>query len=107
MGRTRRELSDLISLGPAMLRDFDLLGIRSISHLARQSPRRLYERLCRKTGQHIDICCLDVFESAVAQAKDPLLPPEQSQWWFWSRKRKAAERRSGQVRTRRGTSWPK
>jgi hypothetical protein len=27
--------------------------------------------------------------AAVAQAKDPHLPLEQCQWWFWSKKRKA------------------
>jgi hypothetical protein len=33
---SRRRLQDLISVGPAMLRDFEMLGIRSISQLARQ-----------------------------------------------------------------------
>jgi hypothetical protein len=25
----------------------------------------------------------------VAQARNPLLPAEQCQWWYWSRQRKA------------------
>jgi len=41
------------------------------------------------TRQPQDICCLDVFSAAVAQARNPQLPPEQCQWWYWSRKRKA------------------
>jgi nucleotidyltransferase/DNA polymerase involved in DNA repair len=81
-------LQDLISVGPAMLRDFELLGIRSVKHLARQSPARLYQKLCRITGQRIDICCQDVFSAAIAQARNPLLPAEQCQWWYWSRLRK-------------------
>jgi hypothetical protein len=84
-----RRLEELISIGPAMLRDFDILKIRSVGQLSRQNPRRLYEKLCRAKGQHIDICCLDVFSAAVAQARNPLLPAEQCQWWYWSRKRKA------------------
>lgn len=81
-------LQDLISVGPAMLRDFELLGIRSVKQLGRQNPARLYQRLCRIRGECMDICCLDVFSAAVAQARNPLLPAEQCQWWYWSRKRK-------------------
>ena len=84
-----RRLQDLTSVGPAMLRDFENLGIHSVDQLARESPARLYEKLCRLTGQQVDICCLDVFTAAVAQARDPWLPAELRQWWYWSRKRKA------------------
>jgi hypothetical protein len=84
-----RELRDLVSIGPAMLRDFELLGIASVSQLARQNPENLYERLCQVTGKPQDICCLDVFRAAVAQARNSRLPLDQSQWWYWSRKRKA------------------
>ncbi len=89
MPHKEQRLQDLISVGPAMLRDFELLGIRRVSQLARTNPRRLYKKLCRVTGQAHDICCLDVFSAAVAQARNPRLPAEQCQWWYWSRKRKA------------------
>jgi len=88
-----RQLRELISIGPAMLRDFEQLGIRSVRQLAKQNPRRLYERLCRKTGQAQDICVLDVFSAAVAQARNPRLPAEKCQWWWWSRERKAGRLR--------------
>lgn len=88
MQTTERRLQDLISVGPAMLRDFELLGIRSVKQLGKQNPARLYQRLCRISGQQQDICCLDVFSAAVAQARNPLLPAEQCQWWYWSRRRK-------------------
>jgi hypothetical protein len=84
----RRRLQDLISIGPAMLRDFGMLGIRSVAQLARQNPQRMYARLNRVSGQRQDPCVLDVFCAAVAQAKNPRLPAEQCEWWFWSRKRK-------------------
>jgi hypothetical protein len=88
MAKTTRELADLLSIGPAMLRDFELLGIRSVAQLARQNPRRLYEKLVRVAGQRQDICVLDAFCAAVAQARNPRLAAEQCQWWFWSKKRK-------------------
>ena len=93
MSMQERRLQDLISVGPAMLRDFEVLGIHSVAQLARQDPRKLYDKLCRITRQPHDICCLDVFSAAVAQARDPLLPAEQSQWWYWSRRRKAQDAR--------------
>jgi hypothetical protein len=86
-----RQLSDLVSIGPAMLRDFELLGVRTVAQLARRNPERMYEKLCQVTGQAHDICCLDVFRAAVAQAKNPNLPIEQCLWWQWSRKRKASD----------------
>jgi hypothetical protein len=93
MQAQERRLRDLISIGPAMLRDFELLGIRSVKQLARQNPARLYQKLCGITGKQVDICCLDTFSAAVAQARNPLLPAEQCQWWYWSRERKARDAR--------------
>jgi nucleotidyltransferase/DNA polymerase involved in DNA repair len=89
-----RRLSNLVSIGPAMLRDFELLGVRSVQQLARQDPVRLYRKLCRITGQEMDLCCQDVFYAAVAQARNPLLPAEQCQCWYWSQQRKARHARS-------------
>ena len=88
MRTEKRELKDLISIGPAMLRDFELLGIQSVNQLAKQDPKKLYDRLGKIAKQHHDICVLDTFEAAVAQAKNPRLPVEKCQWWWWSEKRK-------------------
>lgn len=85
-------MRDLVSIGPAMLRDFELLGVRSVAQLARAKPATLYEKLCKVTGQSHDICCLDVFSAAVAQARNPHLPAAQRQWWYWSRLRKKSDR---------------
>jgi hypothetical protein len=86
-GKTRK-LADLISIGPAMLRDFEMLGIRSVAELAKQNPQRMYEKMDRMTGQRQDPCVLDTFSAAVAQAKNPRLAAEKCQWWWWSRQRK-------------------
>ena len=86
-----RRLEDLVSIGPAMLEDFRRLRIRGVRELARRNPEQLYERFCALTGQTHDICCLDVFRAAVAQARNPNLPAAQKQWWYWSRLRKTKE----------------
>jgi len=86
--KKERELKDLISIGPAMLRDFELLRIRSVVQLAKQDPRKLYAKLGRIARQHQDICVLDTFEAAIAQARNPRLPVEKCQWWWWSERRK-------------------
>jgi pathogenicity locus Cdd1 protein len=96
-----RRLEDLISIGPAMLRDFEMLGIRGVAQLARQNPQRMYARLNRLSGQRQDPCVLDVFCAAVAQARNPRLPAEQCQWWYWSRKRKQRGKASGKDAERR------
>jgi hypothetical protein len=86
-----RKLRDLVSIGPAMLHDFELLGITSVAQLSRRNPESLYEKLCQIKRQPQDICCLDVFRAAVAQARNLRLPAEQCQWRYWSRRRKARD----------------
>lgn len=88
---TSRKLKDLRSVGPAMIRDLRVLGITSVEDLIGQDPQALYDELCRITGTRHDICVLDVFSCAVAQAEDPALPVEQRDWFWWSAKRKRAD----------------
>ncbi len=83
-------LRRLRGVGPAILADLELLGVRSIEQLARQDGTKLYLKLCRKTGVRQDPCVLDALRCAVAQARDPNLPREQQDWWWWSRQRKAS-----------------
>ncbi len=86
-----RKLEDLVSVGPAIRRDFEMLGIRTVAQLARHDPETLYKKLNRKTGVRQDPCVLDVFRAAIAQARDPHLPREHCVWWYWSRVRKAQQ----------------
>jgi hypothetical protein len=86
--RDNRQLKDLSGVGAATISDLRLLGIHSVAELALQDGKELYDRLCLRTGQQHDICVLDVFRCAVAQARDPELPIEQKNWWYWSRLRK-------------------
>jgi hypothetical protein len=89
--RVFRQLGDLVGVGPAFLKDFEMLGVRSVEQLKHQDGQRLYDRLCELTGQRQDPCVLDTLNCAIAQAKNPDLPEEQRVWWYWSRLRKAAK----------------
>jgi nucleotidyltransferase/DNA polymerase involved in DNA repair len=86
-----RRLRELRGIGKAMLKDFEELDIRSVSQLARANPDKLYNRLNEIRGQRMDACVLDTFRCAVAQARNPLLPREQRDWWHWSRLRLSGE----------------
>ena len=83
-----RKFQDLYSVGPAIERDFEMMGIRSVAQLAKQDPKKMYDEMCKLTGQRQDPCVLDTFCAAVAQAKNPRLAAEKCQWWWWSRRRK-------------------
>ena len=99
-GVDARRLSALRSVGPATLEDLRLLGVADVPDLARRDPLALYNDLCRIKGQLVDICCLDVFNCAVAQAQNPQLTPEQCDWFWWSRLRKAAAKHANKSKTR-------
>jgi hypothetical protein len=85
----QRRLIDLVSVGPATVRDLEDLGITEVEHLVNRSAVDLYQELQLIKGGHVDICCQDVFEAAIAQARDPRLPKEKCQWPYYSRRRKA------------------
>ncbi len=89
---TARGLGDLAYVGPATLRDFEVLGVKTLAQLAEAEAPELYRRLCELTFARHDPCCEDVFASAIAQARDENLPAEQKCWWYWSRLRKQRER---------------
>ena len=86
-----RSLRDLAGIGPAMSRDLQSLGIESVMELAGRDGDDLYRRLCEMTGTRQDPCVLDTLRCAVAQAKDPNLPRDQANWWWWSRMRKRGD----------------
>lgn len=92
MAKAKANLTSLRSVGPAALADLAKLGITKIEQLQHADADRLYQRLCRITEQRHDPCCRDVFAAAIAQAKNPKLPEEQRDWWYWSRLRKAAKK---------------
>ena len=94
-------LADLANVGPATLSDFRALGIRTPAQLARQDAFRLYDRLCRVTGARHDPCCIDVFLSAIDQARGG----RPQAWWAFTalRKRMLAAREARATKPDRST----
>jgi Pathogenicity locus len=90
----KRVLKDLRGIGPRMLEDFDRLGVSSVRQLKTQSAAGLYERMCVLRGTRQDPCVLDTYRCAIEQARNPDLPEEQRDWWYWSRVRKLADKRT-------------
>lgn len=82
--KQQAELSALRNIGPAMLRDFELLGIRSVAQLARADADRLYLRLQQRTGRRHDPCVWDTFAAAIHQARGGAALP----WWQFTPMRK-------------------
>lgn len=83
-----RQLKDLAGIGKAMLKDLDRLGITSVAQLAEADGQEMYDRIGAMDGKPHDPCVLDTYRCAVAQARDPDLPKEMRNWWWWSRQRK-------------------
>lgn len=83
-----RQLKDLWGVGPKVLEAFEELKIRNIAQLAKADPDKLYKRLSKLRGQRQDPCVLDGFRCTIEQARDPNLPVDKCQWWYWSRVRK-------------------
>jgi hypothetical protein len=81
-----RQLKDLRNIGPAMLKDFDVLGLKTVEQLARSDAHQLYLQLQKKTGRRHDPCVWDVFAAAIHEARtgEPL------DWWKFTPQRKAA-----------------
>ncbi len=83
-----RKLEDLVSVGPATIEDFKILGIHSIRDLKKHDAVTLYTELCLLTGKHQDPCVEDVFQAAIEQAKNPKLVGQKKNWFYWSDIRK-------------------
>ena len=86
-----RKLIDLVSVGPAVLRDLEDLGITEVDHLIDKDAHELYEQLQQLKGTRVDPCVWDVFRAAIEQARNPSLPKAKCQWFYWSKVRKASK----------------
>ncbi len=81
---TKSELLNLMNVGPATLKDLELLGISKVEQLAEQDPDELYAKLQKVTGQKHDPCVWDVFAAIIHEAKTG----EKTPWWQWTKVRK-------------------
>lgn len=84
--RTRlHTLTDLPNVGPAMARDFVLLGYDTPQQLVGADPQALFDALCARTGVRQDPCVLDTIMSVTRflAGEDP------QPWWIYTAERKA------------------
>ncbi|MGB4858119.1 MAG: helix-hairpin-helix domain-containing protein [Dokdonella sp.] len=83
--RQLNRLADLPNVGPAMVRDLQLIGIYRPDQLKRRCPLELYGALCVISGTRHDPCVLDVFMSITRFVNGaPPLP-----WWSYTAERKS------------------
>jgi nucleotidyltransferase/DNA polymerase involved in DNA repair len=80
-------LAALANIGPAMLRDFELLGITTVEQLAQHTADGLYQQLADITGHRHDPCVWDTFRAAIHEAQTD----EKTSWWHWTAERKARQ----------------
>jgi len=77
------DLQSIPGVGPSIARDLTDLGYKAVSHLEGQDPEKMYQRLMRQRGTHIDRCVLYVFRCAVYFASNESHDPELLKWWNW------------------------
>lgn len=79
-----QRFTDLPNIGPAMAKDFELLGYSAPPQLYGADPLELYHALCIATGTRQDPCVLDVFMSVTSFLQGEPAEP----WWHFTEKRK-------------------
>ncbi len=79
-----QRLTDLPNIGPAMAKDFELIGISKPEQLMGQDPLHLYQRLCVACGFRQDPCVLDTFISVTRFMRGD----EPQPWWTYTQERK-------------------
>lgn len=79
-----RKFTDIPNIGPAMMRDFMQLGMKSPEELKGQNALKMYESMCRISGTRQDPCVLDTYLAAVDFMNGA--PPRP--WWHYTEQRK-------------------
>lgn len=79
-----RKLADIPNIGPAMVRDFKMLGIDTPLKLKKQTAYALYTKLNNQTGARHDPCVLDVFMTSIDFMNGAPTHP----WWRYTKERK-------------------
>lgn len=77
-------LAQLPNVGPAMVRDLQLLGIHHPADLVGRDAFQLYRELQHRTGQRQDPCVLDTFVAIVDFMNGA--PPRP--WWHYTAERR-------------------
>ena len=78
------KLTDIPNVGKRVAGDLELLGIKKLSDIKNKDAYKLYQKLCKLTGERHDPCMLDVLMAVVDYANGA--PP--TPWWFYTPERK-------------------
>jgi len=85
--REKDSLLTIPGVGPSIARDLRAIGMKRLSCLKNENPERLYAKLERLRGTHIDRCVLYTFRCAVYYASRKHHDPKKLQWWYWKDKK--------------------
>lgn len=80
---TLKELQHLPNVGPAVARDLFSLGIKKVEDLAGKDPEKLYLKLEKLAGTHVDRCMLYVLRSLVYMAETGERNIKKTAWWLF------------------------
>jgi hypothetical protein len=75
--RDANVLTDIPNIGPAMVRDFGLLAIRSPQDLIGKDPQQLYEELSKIKNKRQDPCVLYTLRAVI----DFMNGAPSKPWW--------------------------
>lgn len=79
-----KRFQDIPNVGPAMERDFRVLGITTPAALKTKDAYRLYQKMCRVSGHRQDPCVLDTYLAVIDFMNGA--PPYP--WWHYTSERK-------------------
>ena len=75
---------DIPNVGPAMARDFSLLGLSKPMDLIHKNPFTLYKKMCKVSGVRQDPCVLDTYIAVIEFMNGAPANP----WYFYTKDRK-------------------
>lgn len=79
-----QKFTDIPNIGPAIAKDFVLVGIKTPAMLREKNAFALYTKLNKLTGTRHDPCVLDTFLAAVDFMNGAPARP----WWHYTAERK-------------------
>ena len=63
--RDVKKFTDIPNVGKAMERDFLFLGLKTPTDLKKQDAWKLYQKMCRQSGERQDPCVLDTYLAVI------------------------------------------
>ncbi len=79
-----KKFQDIPNVGPAMARDFNLLGLNKPTDLINKNPLTLYNKMCKISGVRQDPCVLDTYIAVIYFMNGAPAKP----WYFYTKTRK-------------------